>query len=343
VKLIAQVYQGWFQRAVRLSPEGQTYELMGRQPDIGSLVTLDLPGLTEASDHGLDHWLRTDYAPDEHRNVSELDEDVYRATTLDDFIDADNAHEYLAAVPHWYGVDALAQFASVHGHALLGEVRAALDAGEDRTQTIAARTRRFAAVLAIADASDVLDELARLPHFLEHLLGLEHALARWIAAGAAVRASELDALAEELPDDAASAGISDEWFRWWWRLARSCTRTRLHEVVARVVAHADELCAPSPKHQLAVDARREAHHHAERMTGHEPARLWSGPVTAIAVSAIDRSPDAHLDAFLAVSHAAHAVAHALKEVAVGSTQADANRRAMRLLADLAIKVVRGAP
>jgi len=193
-------------------------------------------------------------------------------------------------------------------------------------------------------AGDVLDELARLPHFLEHLLGLEHALARWIAAGAAVRATELDALAEELPDDAASAGISDEWFRWWWRLARTCTRTKLHDVVARVVAHADELCAPSPKHQLAIDARREGHHHAERMTSREPARLWAGPVAPMAVAealeAGGREPDAHLDAFLAVSHAAHAVAHALKEMAVGSTQADANRRAMRLLADLAIKVVR---
>jgi len=76
------------------------------------------------------------------------------------------------------------------------------------------------------------------------------------------------------------------------------------------------------------------------MTTLEPARLWAGPPTDITIAAIDRSPDAHLDAFLAVSHAAHAAAHALKEMAVGSTQADANRRAMRLLADVAIKALR---
>jgi hypothetical protein len=340
VKLIAQVYQGWFQRAVRLVPDGTTYELMGRQPDIGTLVTLDLPGLTDASDAALERWIQTEYAPDEHRNAIELDDDVYRATTLADFLDADNAARFLAAIPHWWGVDALAQFASMYGHALLGDVRAALDAGtDDRTSDIAARTRRYAAVLGIADAGEVLDELTHL-HFLEHLLGLEHALVRWIAAGAAVRTSELDALAHELPDDAASAGISDEWFRWWWRLARSCTRTKLHDVVAHVVAHADELCALSPRHQLAVDARREAHRHAERMLSLESARLWAGPPADVAVATIDRQPDAHLDAFLAVSHSAHAVAHALKEVAVGSTQADANRRAMRLLADIALKALR---
>ena len=336
MKLIAQVYQGWFQRAVRLVPDGTIYELMGRQPDIGTLVTLDLPGLTEPTDEALERWVRTEYAPDEHRNVNELDEDVYRATVLADFLDAANADAYLATIPHWHGVDALAQFASVFGHALLGEVRAALDTGEDRTAAIAPRVRRFAAVLAIADAPEVLDELARLPHHLEHLLGLEHALARWIASASAVRSGELDALARALPDDAASAGISDEWFRWWWRLARTCTRSTLQRVVGEVLSFADEVCGE----ELAADAVKEAHRMAERMTTLESARLWAGPPTDLAtVAAIDRRPDAHLDAFLAVSHAAHAVAHALKEVAVGSTQADANRRAMRLIADTAVKAL----
>jgi len=79
---------------------------------------------------------------------------------------------------------------------------------------------------------------------------------------------------------------------------------------------------------------------ADRMTTLEPARLWAGPPIELAtVAEIDRRPDAHLDAFLAVSHSAHAVAHALVDVAVGSTQADANRRAMRLIADTAVKAL----
>ncbi|MCW5806147.1 MAG: hypothetical protein KIT31_27530, partial [Deltaproteobacteria bacterium] len=70
------------------------------------------------------------------------------------------------------------------GHRLLRAVRDAIDVPQPTPGTMRElidQARRYAAHIEIRDAGDVLAELARL-HPVEMLLGLEHAVARWVAA-----------------------------------------------------------------------------------------------------------------------------------------------------------------
>ncbi|MEO6775305.1 MAG: hypothetical protein ABI467_20245, partial [Kofleriaceae bacterium] len=191
--------------------------------------------------------------------------------------------------------------------------------------------RRFAAILAIDYATETLAELAEL-HAVEHLMGLEHAVVSWMRA-TTEPARDRD-LAKELPDDRGSAGVSTEWLLWWWRFAWSSTRTELREVVEAAVALARTECRYGTKNELAREACDEAARLADRMRVATRADLFAAPPRTRSLAELPRDElDAHYCAYTAVTHAAHAIAAALRdEMDAG----DANLHAMQWIAKLAL-------
>jgi hypothetical protein len=324
-------------RWCRLVRNGRRLALAARpRLALGELITVTLPGCPAPRDEAITAWLEHDYG---ERNVGVLRPQSFRPAVIADLLDAVNAHDHGDAARQ-FSADAVAAFARDRGGALLAEIRAELD-GALRPAELAARVRRFAHIVGRSEAGPVLDELAAL-HDVEHLLGLEHAMARWIAAAASPRDAELGELARTLPDDDASAGISQPWFQWWWRLARACTRHDLMTIVDRAVELADEHCTTGRRAPIAPEARREARRMAERMREARTARLWSEPPDPAQLpTRVGGDPDdAHHAAFMAVSHAAHALAYAL----VGQlTAAGANRNAMQILAELAVRFLQDEP
>ena len=343
VKLLARVEgDAFIARWCRLVRTGRQYQLQTRpRIALGELLAVSLPGCPAPSDDAIAAWLRHAYREPE---VRVLRPTSFRIAVLADFGDALNATDHIAAA-RAASADEVAGFARDRGGALLAEIRGALD-GDAALGDLPARARRFAMLAAghpVAgepgnEASRVLDELAG-QHDVEHLLGLEHAVARWIAAAATPRDAELAALARTLPDDEVSAGISQAWLHWWWRLARACTRQDLMTIVDRAVDAADEQCTEGRRVALASEARVEARRMADRMRDAGTAKLWSEPRRAGATVVPDED-DAHYAAFMALTHAAHAVAHALAGQLGAS---DANRVAMRQLAELAVQFLREDP
>jgi hypothetical protein len=109
--------------------------------------------------------------------------------------------------------------------------------------------------------------------------------------------------------------------------------------VASVVAAAEAACA-ARKPPVAAEARAEAARMAARMRAAPRAIAWSEPMPPDADPSgqapdHERTGDVHACAFAAVSHAAHAVAFGL--TVDGHTYPEASRRAMRQLADIAVR------
>ena len=336
MKLIARVEGEPNQRVrrCRLLPRMRFLRIDTRPPlPIGELITVSLPGLPAPTGQAIELWLEAAYR---ERPVDQLRPSQFTPTVIGDFLDAVNAHEHIAAVREW-NADAIAGFARDKGGVVLAEIRAELD-GRMRPAVVVPRARRLADVIGISDAKDVLDELAKL-HDVEHLVALEHAVTRWIAIATEPREGDLDQLAHTFPADGISAGISEAWFQWWWRLARACTRADLIAIVDRTIELADKTCTEGRRQPLANEARADAHRLAEVIRVAPRAVLWSEPVDPKRrLAQIERDEDdAHYAAFIALTHAAHAIAHAHG----GHLDAeDANRWAMRAIAELAIKTLR---
>lgn len=317
-------------REVVLLPHGRRYELQERpRPPLHALITVSMPGLATASSAAIQAWLAHESG---EPGINALRRHLYRQAELADFMDAVNAEAHLAATADW-NADALAAFVRTAGGELLAEVRAELE-GATSAARVAARAQRFTQIVGIADAGAILDELGKL-HEIEHLMALEHAIVRWIGEAPTVRQLELAALARVLPDEDASAGISDEWFGWWWRLARACTRGDLAHAVERVLAYVDRECTAARRSPVAAEARQSAREMFDRMQLARHARLWASPYDAkVVVKTVVRdTTDAHYTAFMAVSHAAHALAYSLS---AQLSPAHANRSAMKSLARIAL-------
>lgn len=318
---------------------GRSYPLQ-LQPRlrIGELLALQLPGCPALTDDAIAAWLEHAYR---ERPVTALRPQTFTIARLADFADALNANDHLSFVRSASTTER-AEFARDRGGLLLADIRAAL-AGAAVLGDLAQRTRRFAIVCAdhpgpgepASEASRILDELAR-QHDIEHLMGLEHAVARWVAAASDPREAALMELARTLPDSDTSAGVSQGWFLWWWQLASACTRVDLRTIVDRAVDLADEECSEGRRTPVAADACTEARRMASRMHDATHARFWSGPPRSRAPLPPDLD-DAHYTAFMAVTHAAHALAHAWT-AQMGPRAA--NRMAMRRLAELAVQFLR---
>lgn len=324
-------------RWCQLVPGGRPLELTIRpRLPVDALICVRLPGCAAPTDDAITAWLAHAY---HERDVRVLRPTSFAPAGLADLLDAIDGDRHLAAAAT-FSADAVTAFARASGGALLAEVRGALE-HDVRPAAVLDRVRRFAAIVVGDAAPGVLAELAA-QHDVEHLLGLEHAIARWIAAAGSPRQRELAALARSLPDDDASAGISQIWFDWWWRLARACTRVDLMTIVDRAVDHADAHCTQGRRAPIADDARAEARRMADRMRDTRRAALWSDPpsVAAAPRKLTPDDDDAHYAAFMAVSHAAHALAHAL-----GSQMAAAaaNRAAMQTVAELAVRFLLDDP
>jgi hypothetical protein len=338
VKLLARVASSpALARWCQLVPNGRPLELTIRpRLPVGALICARLPGCPAPTDDAITAWLAHAY---HERDVRVLRPTSFAPAMLADLLDAIDADRHLAAAAT-FSADAVTAFARASGGALLAEIRGEL-AHAVRPAAVVDRVRRFAAIVAGDAAQRVLAELAA-QHDVEHLLGLEHAVAQWIAAAASPRQLELAALARSLPDDDASAGISQIWFHWWWRLARACTRVDLMTIVDRAVELADEHCAQGRRTPIADDARAEARRMADRMRDARRAALWSEPpgLPAAPRPLAPDDDDAHYAAFMAVSHAAHALAHALGGQMAATA---ANRAAMQTVAELAVRFLLDDP
>lgn len=331
MKLIARVEgDEYVARWVQLF--GQRFTVDTRPPIArGVLITFAMPGLAAPTFEAVTAWIARAYG----ERVRAFRPQTYRPTSLADFMEAVNAHEHIAAAASW-NADLLVAFARDRGGALLAEIRHELE-HDARLAGVAERARRFATILQVVEAPAVLDELAK-HHEVDQLVGLEHAVARWLMSASSPRNLEVATLAKDLPGDGSSAGISDEWFQWWWRLARACTRTDLVTIVDRAIDRADEECRTNRKQPVALDALDEARRLVDIMRTSRTARLWADPPDpARRVSQLVRDEaDAHYAAFMAVTHAAHAIAHALM---ARIDAARANRQSMTVLASLAVAVL----
>jgi hypothetical protein len=330
VKFLARIQGDDFgNREVVLVPSGRRYDLRMRpRPPLRALVAVTLPGLQTPNPGSIQAWLD---AEARQTRVDELRPHLFAPATLADFMDAVNAETFLDAVTEW-NTDALVAFAKHGGAELLAAVRAELD-GAMQPAKIFARARRYARITGLPDAPAILDELEQ-QHEVERLLGLEHALIRWIGNTDALRDLGIAALARRLPEADVSAGISDEWFGWWWRFARAVTRSDLEAAVVRVLDHVDRECELDRRSPVATDTRAFARESLEDLRRARHASLWTPPYdsrTVVKTIVRDRT-DAHYAAFMAVSHAAHALAHAINS-------RDANRRATRALAQLALAAI----
>lgn len=313
-------------REVALQPDGARYQLNTRpRLPVGALIAVTLPGLDAPTPGAIQAWLGRDSG---EARITELRPHLFRPATLGDLLDAINGDAFLGAARDW-NLDAVTAFARDRGGDLLAEIRRELD-GELRAAPLLAKARRFANIVGLPDAVATLDELDT-QHAVEQLLGLEHALVRWVGGASGSRTLELAALGRLLPDEDASAGISDEWFHWWWRLARAATRTQLATSVHAVIAHVDTACT-SPGSAAARGLARDM---AGQLALARHATLWSSPPRDdLAAGSIPRDPhDAHYIAFMAVSHAAHALAY---ELGRRLSPSHANRTAMRTLAGVAL-------
>ncbi len=314
---------------VWLAPVRYRFEVNTRpRPALGSRLAITLPALAAPTRAALDAW-RAQYAP-----TGELVPPYYREAALADLMDAINAELHLDFA-RAASADELAAFASGRGGALLADLRGKLATGDvDAAPVLAAKVARFAAICGIATAADTLAELATM-HPVEQLHAFEHAVARWIQATTEPPRDELAALAKQLPDDRASAGASRAWFRWWWRLAYRAPRGDLRDAVVACVELARRECGAVP---IAADALAEATRMIDHLRIAPATRLWAEPPdTANAFPPAIDLDDAHGCAYMAVTHAAHAIAAVL----IGEHNAgDANRAAMQLLAIRALETLR---
>lgn len=326
VLFIATVEASHGVHAVRIAPAGYRLGINTRpRPPEGARLAITLPGLPAPTRDAIAEWCQA------HLPAGELRRPFYREAVLADLMDAINAELHLAFARE-ASADELAAFATGRGGALLAEVRAKIGAGElDAAPALAARVARFAAICGIASAPETLAELATM-HPVEQLMAFEHAVAQWIQATVEPEPDELAALARELPRDRASAGASRAWFRWWWRLAYRAPRGDLRAAVMAAVAlarkdHGGDL--------IAAGALAEANAALDRMRVAEDGRLWAEPPdSAHEFPPARDDDDAHYCAYIAVTHAAHAVAAALR---ADRDAGEANRDAMKLLATRAIE------
>ena len=299
---------------VRIAPIGVRFEVNTRpRPPVGAWLSVELAGLPAPTRMALDDW-RARYAP-----AGELVRPHWRRTVLADLMEAVNGEAHLG-LARAASTDELAAFATGSGGALLAEIRAQL-AGSSEPTRVRARAERFAKILDVPYASDLLAELAEL-HAVEQLMGLEHAVAQWIQASAEPGATELAKLASRLPSDRVSAGASAAWFAWWWTFAYRTPRSDLRTATEAVVALAHRECA---RVELARAACEEATRTLELMRIAKASRQWAEPPDGSFSPSRDEA-DAHYCAYMAVTHAAHAIAAALRP------DHDANRDAMQLVA-----------
>lgn len=309
---------------VRVAPFGVRFEMNARpRPANGSLVTIAFLGLTTVNAALLDQW-RVYHAP-----AGEVPRQYYRQTSLADLMTAGNADLWLE-IAREASADTMAAFARDRGGALLAEIRAEL-ARDNRLEVVVPQAHRFAQILGIPYAAGALAELAEL-HAVEHLMGLEHAVVSWMRA-AAEPTPDGD-LARDLPDDRVSAGVSTEWLQWWWRYTRSSTRNDLRAVVEAAVRLAKTECRYGTKNAVAGEACDEAARLAGLVRVAARAQLFAEPPYPRPLAELPRDEsDAHYCAYTAVTHAAHAIAAALRhEMDAG----DANQHAMQWIAKLAL-------
>ena len=327
MELIARVEGSYGVHFVRIAPVGTRFQTNVRpRPAVGSLITITFAGLDIVNADSLEAWRAG------HARADELDRRFYKPTVLADLMSAGNG-ELWVEVAREASTDQLAAFALDRGGALLAEIRSELAAAHrvDRAIRLA---RRFAAILAVPWAADTLAELAEL-HAVEQLMGLEHAVVSWMRAAAEPEVKEL---ARDLPDDRSSAGVSSAWLQWWWQLAHTCTRGDLRTVVEAAVAFAKQECRYGERNELAREACDEAAAMTDRMRVAPRAELFAEPPRPLALAELERDDaDAHYCAYMAVTHAAHAIAAALR---ADMDAGDANQHAMQLVAKRALELVR---
>ena len=325
--LIARVEGSYGVHFVRIAPVGARFQTNVRpRPAVGSLITITFVGLEVVNADSLEAWRAS------HARTDELDRRFYKPTVLADLMSAGNAELWLE-VAREASADQLAAFALDRGGALLAQIREELS-GAHRVERVIRLARRFAAVLAVPWAADTLAELAEL-HAVEQLMGLEHAVVSWMRAAAEPEVKEL---ARELPDDHVSAGVSSAWLQWWWQLAHTCTRGDLRSAVEAAVAFAKQECRYGAKTEVARVACDEASAMADRMRVAPRAELFAEPPRPLALAELARDDgDAHYCAYMAVTHAAHAIAAALR---TDMDAGDANKHAMELVAKQALSLVR---
>jgi hypothetical protein len=327
VDLIARVEGTYGVHFVRIAPLGTRFQTNVRpRPAVGSLITITFVGLEVVNADSLEAWRVG------HARTDELDRRFYKHTVLADLMSAGNA-ELWFEIAREASADQLAAFALDRGGALLAEIRGEL-AGAHRVDRPLRLARRFATILAIPWVDETLAELGEL-HAVEQLMGLEHAVVSWMRAAAEPEVKEL---ARELPDDRVSAGVSSAWLQWWWQLAHTCTRADLRAAVEAAVAFAKQECRYGDKNQIAREACDEATAMADRMRVAPHAELFAEPPRPLALAELARDEaDAHYCAYMAVTHAAHAIAAALR---ADMDAGDANQHAMELVAKRALALVR---
>ena len=326
VQFIARVQGSYGVHFVRVM--GARFETNVRpRPAVGSLVTITFEGLKGAvNTESLELWR------ERHGAAGEIDRRFYRPTALADLMTAVNAEEVIS-IARDANTDDLTSFALDRGGAVLAAIRAELAGGND-PRAVTAQVGRFARILDVPDAAAMLDQFAEL-HVVEHLMALEHAVVSWMRFEPF---DNLSVLARQLPDDGISAGVSVAWHQWWWRLARGCTRGALRAIVTNVVELAHDECRYGTKAEVARDACDEAARMAERARVATTVEMWSTVPHELALSEIRRDEnDAHYASYMALTHAAHAIAAAMRATVSAS---EANRLAMQLIAGRALELLR---
>jgi len=139
VKILA-VTENFAQKAmIRIGGYGREgLFFSGKQPEVPSLLTIEIAGLKGHSEKSVREWLNafhakaTGNADSEH---SELVEEHWRPAVLDDVLDAINGVEMVWHLSRYFTLAELATFAEAHGPKLHAEVRAALDTERKKRAT----------------------------------------------------------------------------------------------------------------------------------------------------------------------------------------------------------------
>ncbi|MFT3697447.1 MAG: hypothetical protein QM831_30170 [Kofleriaceae bacterium] len=311
MELIAKVEASYGVHFVRIPPVNVRFEVNVRpRPAHGQLITITFAGLMDVNTGSFDLWR------DIHAPTGEIDRRWWRPTSLADLMSAANGDLFLRMDRT---ADELTAFANDRGGALLAAIRTELASTHEVT-SVAQQARRFAAVLGI-EPDLALEDL----HPIEQLMALEHAVVSWMREPP----SEVALLAKDLPRDTKSAGVSAVWLQWWWRFARAVTARDLREAVAAAIEVARTECGRDFRSAVA-EAERMA-----TIAEHLPRGVAFAAPPAKEVVRDDE--DAHYASFMAVTHAAHAIAAAL----LGDLgPAEANAHAMELVARAALGALR---
>ncbi|HTL35009.1 MAG TPA: hypothetical protein VL326_17900 [Kofleriaceae bacterium] len=139
MKVLAVVEQFAGKAMIRIGGYGREgFFFSGKQPDVPSMIAVEIEGLKGHSEKSVREWLNAFHAKatgDADSEHADLVEEHWRRAVLDDVLDAVNGTDLIWYISRFFTLAEIATFAEAHGPKLDAEIRAALDVERKKRAT----------------------------------------------------------------------------------------------------------------------------------------------------------------------------------------------------------------